>query len=165
VGIRGSRVKNIVEELRGEKIDIVRYSDDLQTFIKAALLPAEIMKISINKELNRALVLVDSSQLSLAIGKYGQNVRLASRLCGIELDIRSKEELEKDRKEISKLKGVGKNTVDILVSSGYDSIENIARAQVKELAKLKGIGKKKAEDIIASAIEVLKKKGQEKENK
>jgi len=162
VGIKGTRVKNIVEELRGEKIDIVRYSEDLASFIKAALLPAQIARININKDKTRALVVVNSDQLSLAIGRYGQNVRLASRLCGIELDVRSEEQLKEDRQKLAKLKGVGKGIINVLVSSGYDSLKNIATAEEKDLALLKGIGKKKARAIIEAAREALRK---EEENR
>ena len=85
VGMRGSRVKNIVQELRGEKIDIVRFSENPEEFIKASLAPSQVSKISLNKDKKRALIIVNKDQLSLAIGKGGQNVRLASRLVGWEL--------------------------------------------------------------------------------
>ena len=91
VGMRGSRVKNIVFELQGEKIDIVRWNDDIREYIQAALSPAKIAEIIMDKEHQKAEVIVDQDQLSLAIGKHGQNVRLASRLVGWELDIRTKE--------------------------------------------------------------------------
>jgi len=91
VGMRGGRVKNIVNELSGEKIDIVRYSDDLREYIKAAVLPAEVSEIKLNKEEKRAEIIVADDQLSLAIGKHGQNIRLASKLVGWELDVRTKE--------------------------------------------------------------------------
>lgn len=91
VGMRGGRVKNIVNELSGEKIDIVRYSEDLREYIKAAVLPAEVSEIKLNKEEKRAEIIVAEDQLSLAIGKHGQNIRLASKLVGWELDVRTKE--------------------------------------------------------------------------
>ncbi len=90
VGMRGNRVRNIVNELHGEKIDIVRYNEDIREYIKAALSPAQVAEIKTNKENLKAEVIVDDDQLSLAIGKHGQNVRLASRLIGWELDIRTK---------------------------------------------------------------------------
>ncbi|MFA5275795.1 MAG: transcription termination factor NusA [Candidatus Omnitrophota bacterium] len=90
VGMRGNRVRNIVNEVQGEKIDIVRYSDDIREYIKAALSPAKVAEIKMDKENNKAVVIVEDDQLSLAIGKHGQNVRLASRLVGWELDIRTK---------------------------------------------------------------------------
>jgi transcription termination/antitermination protein NusA len=90
VGMRGNRVKNIVNELQGEKIDIVRYNEDMKEYIKAALLPAEVSEIRLDKEKKKAEVIVADDQLSLAIGKHGQNVRLASKLIGWELDVRTK---------------------------------------------------------------------------
>jgi len=90
VGMRGNRVRNIVNELQGEKIDIVRYNEDIREYIKAALSPAEVSEIKLDKERQKATVIVADDQLSLAIGKHGQNVRLASRLIGWELDIRTK---------------------------------------------------------------------------
>ncbi|MFC1675001.1 transcription termination factor NusA [Candidatus Omnitrophota bacterium] len=100
VGMRGNRVRNIVNELHGEKIDIVRYNDDTKEYIKAALSPAKIAEIKLDKDKSRAEVIVDQDQLSLAIGKHGQNVRLASRLIGWELDIRTKEMVEAAVKEV-----------------------------------------------------------------
>jgi len=90
VGMRGNRVRNIVNELQGEKIDIVRFNDDVREYIKAALSPAKVSEIKLDREKNKAEVVVDDDQLSLSIGKHGQNVRLASRLVGWELDIRTK---------------------------------------------------------------------------
>jgi N utilization substance protein A len=95
VGMRGNRVRNIVNEIQGEKIDIVRFSEDIKEYIKAALSPAKIAEIRLNKEAQSAEVIVDDDQLSLAIGKHGQNVRLASRLISWELDIRTKETASK----------------------------------------------------------------------
>ncbi len=157
VGMRGSRVKNIVQELRGEKIDIVRYSEDPQEFIKASLSPAQLSKIVLNKEAKRALVVVEKEQLSLAIGKGGQNVRLASRLTGWELDIRSKEELKKEMQNLNKLKGVGAHIIDSLIKSGFQSLDSLSKAKPEDLAGIKGIGKKKASNIIAQAKKLLEK--------
>jgi len=90
VGMRGNRVRNIVNELQGEKIDIVRFNDDVREYIKAALSPAKVSEIKLDRDKMKANVVVDDDQLSLSIGKHGQNVRLASRLVGWELDIRTK---------------------------------------------------------------------------
>jgi len=98
VGMRGSRVKNIVTELHGEKIDIVRYSEDIKEYIQAALSPAEISQMQLISEEKRVNIIVDEDQLSLAIGKYGQNVRLASKLVGWELDIYSAKQWEEKHK-------------------------------------------------------------------
>ena len=106
VGILGSRVKNVIEELRGEKIDIVRWSDDVKEFMKAALSPAVISAIELDRDNKKAKVLVASDQLSLAIGKRGQNVRLASKLLGWEIDVRSKESMEEDIKKLLQIKAI-----------------------------------------------------------
>ena len=158
VGMRGSRVKNIVQELRGEKIDIVRYHDKSEEFIKAALLPAEVGSITLDKDHKRAIVLVSQDQLSLAIGKSGQNVRLASRLTGWEIDVRTREELEREQAELGRLKGVGKQTIELLISAGFQSLKTIATTDAEELATIKGIGEKKAEDIINQAKEMTGRK-------
>jgi N utilization substance protein A len=160
--MRGSRVKNIIEELRGEKIDIVRYSDDIKEFIKAALAPAVISRIEIYREVKRAKVLVSSDQLSLAIGKRGQNVRLASRLVGWEIDVRSREAIEEEVNDVLKLKNIGKKLAAILVDAGYASLDKIASVGAQELSKLKGIGEKKAEKIIEEAKKVIGEKKAER---
>lgn len=169
VGIRGSRVKNIIEELRGEKIDIVRWSEDIKEYIKAALSPAVISIIELDRENKRAKVQLNSDQLSIAIGKRGQNVRLASELVGWEIDVRSKESLEEAAKELQNLNSVGKKSAESLVDAGYNSIGTLEKADAKILAKLKGIGKKKAEKIIEEAgkfaKEAEKKRNKEAEKK
>ncbi len=168
VGMRGSRVKNIVKELQGEKIDIVRWSDDTKEYILASLNPAKISTVKLDKEAKRAQVTVDDDQLSLAIGKKGQNVRLASKLTGWEIDIKpkaslleaapaaeGKKEAGKAEKEevsgISSLEGVGPKTKGLLEEAGLDSIEKIAASSVEDLTKIKGIGEKTAEKILKSA--------------
>ncbi|MCD6583222.1 MAG: transcription termination factor NusA [Candidatus Omnitrophica bacterium] len=156
VGIRGSRVKNIIEELRGEKIDIVRWQEDIKEFIKAALSPAAVSRIELDRDNKRAKVLVTSEQLSLAIGKKGQNVRLASKLVDWEIDVRTKEGIQRSLKELSKLKNVGKRTATLLVNAGYSDIKSLAFASVDDLGKIKGIGEKKAEKIIEEAKNYLK---------
>ncbi len=98
VGMRGSRVKNIVTELHGEKIDIVRYSEDIKEYIQAALSPAEISQMQLITDEKRVNIIVDEDQLSLAIGRYGQNVRLASKLVGWELDIYSAKQWDEKKK-------------------------------------------------------------------
>ncbi|MCD6228514.1 MAG: transcription termination/antitermination protein NusA [Candidatus Omnitrophica bacterium] len=156
VGIRGSRVKNIIEELRGEKIDIVRWHEDMKEFIKAALSPAVVSRIELDRDNKRAKVLVTSEQLSLAIGKRGQNVRLASKLVGWEIDVRTKEGIQQSLKELSKLRNVGKRMATLLVNAGYSDIKSLASASIEDLGKIKGIGKKKAEKIIEEARNCLK---------
>jgi len=173
VGMRGNRVRNIVNELQGEKIDIVRYNDDIREYIKAALSPAKISEIRIDKENLKAEIIVEDDQLSLAIGKHGQNVRLASKLIGWELDIRTKtsmaiekepEEEEKEAKEekkekevlLSELRGVGEKTLNNLKEAGFLTIEDILKTDVETLLKVKGIGQKKAEKLISEARKLTK---------
>ncbi|MBD3246616.1 MAG: transcription termination/antitermination protein NusA [Candidatus Omnitrophica bacterium] len=151
VGIRGSRVKNIIEELRGEKIDIVRWHDDIKAFIKAALAPAVVSRIELDRDNKRTKVLVNNDQLSLAIGKKGQNVRLASRLVGWEIDVRSQEVIEEEIKVIKQLKSVGKKIAETLVDAGYGNVGTLAKANLDALSDLKGIGEKKAAQIIEEA--------------
>jgi len=153
VGIRGSRVKSIIEELRGEKIDIVRWSEDVKEFIKMALSPAVISMIELDRDNRRAKVLVAADQLSLAIGRKGQNVRLASKLVGWEIDVRSRESIEESIKKLLALKAVGKKVAATLVDAGYNNLNSLAKAEAAGLSSLKGIGEKKA----ASIIEEVKK--------
>ncbi|MBU3933823.1 MAG: transcription termination factor NusA, partial [Candidatus Omnitrophica bacterium] len=161
VGMRGSRVKEIVRELRGEKIDIVRWSEDTGEFIAGALSPAKVLGTEIDKAGKVARVLVDDDQLSLAIGKRGQNVRLASRLTGWNIDIRSKaeakEKKEKEEKkpELTGLAGIGQKSQAALIEAGFKALDKLAKSKVSDLIKIKGIGKKKAEKIIAQAKENL----------
>jgi N utilization substance protein A len=158
VGIRGSRVKNIIEELRGEKIDIVRWSSDIKEFVKASLSPAIISMIDLDREKRRMKVLVAADQLSLAIGRKGQNVRLASKLVGWEIDIRSRESIKEAQKKLLELKSVGAKVAEVLVDSGLGDLNTLASQDVKTLSKLKGIGKKKAESIIKEAKKMSKEK-------
>lgn len=151
VGIRGSRVKSIIEELRGEKIDIVRWSDDVKEFIKTALSPAVISMIDLDRDNRRAKVLVAADQLSLAIGRKGQNVRLASKLVGWEIDVRSRESIEESIKKLLSLKAVGKKAAAVLVDAGFNTLNSLAKATPDSLSSLKGIGEKKAVGIIEEA--------------
>lgn len=162
VGMRGNRIRNIVNELQGEKIDIVRYSDDIREYIKAALSPAKVSEIKLDKDHLKAEVIVDDDQLSLSIGKHGQNVRLASRLIGWELDIRTKvtvaaaqkekeEKIEKETVSLGQLSGVGEKTLASLHAAGFMTIEDILQADIKVLMKIKGIAEKKAKKILSEA--------------
>jgi len=171
VGMRGSRVKNIVSELQGEKIDIVRFSSDIKEYIQAALSPAEISQIQLDYDGKKANIIVADDQLSLAIGRHGQNVRLASQLVEWELNLFSfeqwkeiqeqqeqQEEDEDDEEEVSiaDLSGVGAKLIGQLTEAGFDMLEKIAEADVAALTELKGLGKVKAEKMIKEASELLK---------
>ncbi len=154
VGVRGQRVKSIVRELGGEKIDIIRYSEDVETYIKNAMAPAELKKITLNPERQSAEILVEDDQLSLAIGKKGQNVRLASKLIGWELDVRSTSQ----KVALSALDGVGEKTEQILNGAGILALKDLLKKTAEELAEIPGIGLKTAEKILASGKEAASKK-------
>jgi len=159
VGMMGQRVKSIVRELGGEKIDIIRWSAIIQEFISHSLSPAEISGIKIDEGVKRAEVVVADDQLSLAIGKRGQNVRLAAKLTGWNIDIRSKAEKEKlEQIPIDKIKGVGPKTRKSLIKAGFKTVGSLSNVDLKTLTKVDGVGKKTAEKILASAKEVLAKK-------
>jgi N utilization substance protein A len=166
VGMRGQRVKNIVRELGGEKIDIVRWSVNMGEFITASLSPAEIMSTKTNETEKRAEVIVADDQLSLAIGKKGQNVRLAAKLTGWNIDIRSKSEIEQVKEiPVKELDGVGPKTEKELKKAGYDTVGKIIKLELKELTTVKGIGKKTAEKILKSAKELMEQRVHEVRDK
>ncbi len=147
VGMRGQRVKNIVRELAGEKMDIVRWSDDPESYIRNALSPAELSEVKLHPDGRSAEIFVADDQLSLAIGKKGQNVRLASKLTGWTLDIRSLSQ----KIPLSELDGVGPKTEAALKEAGYKAIKDILKASAEDLAKVPGIGEKTAARIIEAA--------------
>src|SRR3954464_9615561 len=161
VGVRGSRIKNIVDELGGEKIDIVRWNESSQILISNALKPAEIVETSLNFELNRATVVVNEDQLSLAIGKRGQNVRLAARLTGWDIDIltpkeynRGLEDLEKSLKDIE---GVNEQMLDRMVALGIINLLDIEEIGPDPLVKELELSRELADKIAAFATEEAKR--------
>jgi len=163
VGMKGSRVQSIIRELRGEKIDIVEFSDDVSSFVTNALNPAKINRVQIVDTESKTLeVVVDDEQLSLAIGKKGQNVRLASRLVGWKIDIKSEQEkkreveaemerMARDSREMTSLEGVSDKLIQKLREAGVGSLDAIVAAQVQGLTEIPGIGPKTAEKILAAA--------------
>ncbi|MHC4871724.1 MAG: transcription termination factor NusA [Planctomycetota bacterium] len=165
VGVRGSRIKNIVDELNGEKIDIVRWNESEEIFIQNALSPAAIESVSFNNETRQAKVIVPEDQLSLAIGKKGQNVRLSSRLTEWELVVMTVDQQSKirqrGRREIESLPGVGENMVNNLLLAGIESFDDVMSSGIAGLMEIKGIGEKKAEEMIAFAEEGLKNRSDE----
>jgi N utilization substance protein A len=171
VGVRGNRVKNIVTELRGEKIDIVRWSDDITQFIQSAIAPAKVSEIKLDKQNKKALVIVDEDQLSLAIGKHGQNVRLASTLVGWELDVRTrkmveeKTEAQKEKLPLSldRLSGIGEKLRQQLNQAGFKTVEDIAKVEIEELLKIKGIGQVKAKKLIEEVKKIIEENVEEKD--
>jgi N utilization substance protein A len=160
VGVRGSRIRNIVDELNGEKIDIVRWNEDPDVFIQNSLSPAEIEAVFFDDDALQAKVVVPDDQLSLAIGRKGQNVRLSSRLTGWNLSVMTVYEHSllraQGHREIESLPGVGEGTVNNLFINGFESFDDVISKGVEGLTGIKGIGEKKAEEIVAFAEENIK---------
>ncbi len=158
VGVRGSRIKNIVEELGGvERIDIVRWNDSLQVLIQNALQPATVEEVFLYEMLQRAIVLVKEDQLSLAIGRRGQNVRLASKLVDWDIEIMTADELgaaiEKAESQFMEMPGVQPELVEALIEQGFLSFEDIAVLTPAELSEMGGIDEESAAEMIAYADE------------
>ncbi|HEY4330542.1 MAG TPA: transcription termination factor NusA [Phycisphaerae bacterium] len=161
VGVRGSRIKNIVDELGGEKIDIVRWNESSQILITNSLKPAEIVETSLNFELNRATVVVNEDQLSLAIGKRGQNVRLAARLTGWDIDILTPKEynkgLEDMEKSLKTIEGVDEAILDRMVALGIINLLDIEEIGSDPLVKELQLGTELAAKIVTLAGEDAKR--------
>ena len=161
VGVRGSRIKNIVDELGGEKIDIVRWSDSSQVFITNGLMPAKVSEIALCFELGRATVVVDEDQLSLAIGKHGQNVRLAARLTGWDIDILTPDEynqgIERLTKCVKSIEGADDTLVDKLIALGIISILDLDDVGAEPLVTELNIKPELARQLITVAVEEAKK--------
>ena len=159
VGMKGMRVQSIIRELRGEKIDIIPFSEETVAFAQKALSPAKVTRVQIiDPEEKRLEVIVEDTQLSLAIGKKGQNVRLASKLIGWNIDIKSEEEKRREIEEqmtaltspgtsLSVLEGVGPKTVEKLEAHGITSVEKLADMTPEQLVEIPGIGDKMVEKI------------------
>jgi len=158
VGVRGSRIKNIVEELGGvERIDIVRWNDSLQVLIQNSLQPANIEEVFLYEKLQRAIVLVKEDQLSLAIGRRGQNVRLASKLVDWDIEIMTHDELntaiEKAENNFMALPGMTSELVEVLIEEGFLSCEDIAVLTPAEMMDMGGMDEDTAAEMIACADE------------
>ncbi len=155
VGVRGSRIKNIVDELNNERIDIVRWNDSLQVMIPNALQPAQIEEVFLYPRLGRAIILVKEDQLSLAIGRRGQNVRLASKLVGWDIEIMTMEELDegiaKAENWFREIPNVVDETVEAFIEEGFLSYDDLTFMEPSELAELGGVTEEQAEQIIAYA--------------
>ena len=167
VGMKGTRVQAVVQELRGEKIDIVTWDPDPAKFICNALSPAEITRVIVDEANQTMEVVVPDDQLSLAIGRRGQNVRLASRLSGWNIDVTSETNYNSALKDayasLLNLDGVGDATASNLYQEGFRSAEEIARVDVSDLTQVSGIGAEKAKKIIESGTQYVeaKKAGEE----
>jgi N utilization substance protein A len=171
--MRGSRVQAVVQELRGEKIDIIPWSDDPASFVCNALAPAEISKVVINPDAKSMEVIVEDDQLSLAIGRRGQNVRLAAKLTEWRIDIRSEskagqvgprldEIAARGMEKVNEIAGVGEKTTQLLNAAGYLTVVDVCQATAEKLSEIEGIGLKKAEKLIESAKAHLDQAGEKK---
>jgi transcription termination/antitermination protein NusA len=161
VGLKGSRVQSIVRELGGERIDIVPWSQDPSVFVSRALSPAKVMDVRVQEADRRMIVIVADDQLSLAIGKGGQNARLAARLTGWKIDLISKTEEKKrqdteraNRIEVEKLE-LGEATTEKLISAGIETVHELAATPLEKLVEIPGIGEKTAEKLLSAATEYL----------
>ena len=163
VGMRGSRVQAVVNELQGEKIDIIPWNEDQPTFLVNALQPAEVSKVVLDEEAERIEVVVPVDQLSLAIGRRGQNVRLASQLTGLDIDIMTEaEESERRQKEFEERTQLFMDTLDLdeffaqlLVSEGFSNLEEVAFVAAEELLQIEGVDEDTAQELQARAREFL----------
>ncbi|RLB64716.1 MAG: transcription termination/antitermination protein NusA [Deltaproteobacteria bacterium] len=167
VGVRGSRVQNVVQELKGEKIDIIRWNPDEVRYVCNALSPAQISKIILDEN-NRAMeIIVPDDQLSLAIGRRGMNVRLASRLTGWKLDVKSTSRVADDFDRLFELlhevEGLDNVAMELLYDNGYRQLEDIAAASPEELAEIIGSDGPDAEQLVACAIGAMERLREEAE--
>jgi N utilization substance protein A len=157
VGVRGNRIKNIVDELGGERIDIVRWDDNLEVLIPNALQPAEVEQVILCRMLGRAIVLVREDQLSLAIGRRGQNVRLASKLSGWDIEIMTQDELAEsiDRavQGFSSIEGVTQELAEKLVEEGFLSYDDLSIIEPDALMEMGGLGEEQVDVIVEQAEE------------
>ncbi|HVZ05936.1 transcription termination factor NusA [Hyphomicrobium sp.] len=173
VGMRGARVQAVVNELQGEKVDIIQWNPDAASFIVNALAPAEVTKVVLDEDSNRIEVVVPEAQLSLAIGRRGQNVRLASQLTGWDIDILTEqEESERRQKEFAERTQLLMDSLDVdeviaqlLVTEGFASIEEVAYVDLSEIAHIEGFDEGTAEQIQSRAREYLEQQEAERDAK
>jgi len=159
VGMRGSRVQSVVQELRGEKIDIVPYSVDNAAYVCSALSPAKVNRVIMYEEIRSMEVIVPDDQLSLAIGKNGQNVRLAVKLTGWKIDVKSESmassQEEEGHKSLMKIPGVGEAMAERLYGEGFKSVAMIAATDPEMLSSIQGVGEKSASQWIEAAVRLM----------
>ncbi len=166
VGMKGSRVQAVVQEMHGEKIDIIPWSEDLATFVVNALQPAQVSRVVIDEEEDRIEVVVPDDQLSLAIGRRGQNVRLASQLTGSAIDIMTEDEAnEKRQQEFMQRSDMFQNELDVdetlsqlLVAEGFGELEEVAYVDPSEIAAIEGLDEEIATELQSRAVEALEKR-------
>ena len=183
VGMKGIRVQAVVSEILGEKIDIIPWSDEPAKLIAAALSPARVSRVLIEEAAKKATVVVADDQLSLAIGKKGQNVRLAAKLTGWKVDVKSEVQMAEEQlreasqelaaqeaaaaaaeDEVFELPGVGAKMTARLIEAGYDDLEKMAAATVEELTQIEGVGEKTAEKIKDVAARLMRGEEVEEED-
>jgi transcription termination/antitermination protein NusA len=171
VGMRGARVQAVVGELQGEKVDIIQWNQDAATFIVNALAPAEVTKVVLDEDSNRIEVVVPESQLSLAIGRRGQNVRLASQLTGWDIDILTEqEESERRQKEFTERSQLFMEALDVdeviaqlLATEGFETVQEVAFVEPSEIAHIEGFDEDTANEIQTRAREYLDKQEAERD--
>ncbi|MGF1455747.1 MAG: transcription termination factor NusA [Alphaproteobacteria bacterium] len=173
VGMRGSRVQAVVNELQGEKIDIIQWSPDAATFIVNALAPAEVVKVVLDEDAERIEVVVPDEQLSLAIGRRGQNVRLASQLTGWDIDIMTEQEESERRQEEFRQRtetfmealDVDEMVAQLLASEGFATIDEVAFVELEELSEIEGFDDETANELQSRAREFLEARDAELQKK
>ncbi|MBO6288900.1 MAG: transcription termination/antitermination protein NusA [Alphaproteobacteria bacterium] len=169
VGLRGIRVQAVVTELQGEKIDIVPYSEDKAQFIVSALAPAEVTKVVLDEENNRIEVVVSDDQFSMAIGRRGQNVKLASQLVGAQIDVLTEEQEQERRSNENKVRtqrfmealDVDDMIAHLLVAEGFSTVDEVAMVDLKELAEIEGFDEDIAQELQNRAQEFVAKRNEE----
>ncbi len=159
VGIKGTRVQAVVSELRGERIDIVTWTSDAPSFVARALSPADVVRVVVDEDDHSMEVVVGDEQLSLAIGRRGQNVKLASKLTGWRIDVRSEsvaeEESKRARKALESIPGIGFGESELLYQEGYRSVKEIAATALEDLLAVEGLDAERASMILKGAQEML----------
>lgn len=155
VGVKGSRVRNVVDELKGERVDIIPWTPDEPSFVARALAPAEVSRVLVDEDNHSMEVIVNDDQLSLAIGRRGQNVKLASKLSGWKLDVRSvtvaEEEARRARRSLESIPGVDFTDAERLYQQGYRSVQEVAEALADDLMEIEGISRERADEIVKAA--------------
>jgi N utilization substance protein A len=158
VGLRGQRVKNIVRELSGEKVDIVKWSTDIKTFVTNSLAPAKLLRLEVEELDNTVKVIVESDQLSLAIGKKGQNARLTAKLTGWKVDIQKdegditfEEKIARATDQLAAVEGIGREHAEKLVAAGFLTLEGILAAEITDLVDVEGFDADVAQQVRAAA--------------
>ena len=173
VGLRGVRVQAVVTELQGEKIDIVPYSEDKAQFIVSALAPAEVTKVVLDEDNNRIEVVVPQEQFSIAIGRRGQNVKLASQLLGCDIDVLTEEQEQERRSNENKVRSqrfmealdVDEMIAHLLIAEGFSTVDEIALVDLSELAEIEGFDEDVAKELQSRAQEFIAKRNKEFEEK